>query len=113
MSPQNMEPKNNWLGRLNVFALLSMTVAVITFMVSDHQRLAGLVTVMQAYESHGTPQVVALKAATDEHLRAVDEHLVRLDSALNSLPSIDARLIRMEEQLKSLHTEFQRITPKP
>jgi hypothetical protein len=91
----SIEMKEKFLSWLAPISNAGMVIAVITFFVSDHQRILAISTVMSAYEVHGTPAAVTMRATYDEKFRATDGRLERLESALSSIQTIKETLVEI------------------
>jgi len=98
----------NWISPISTIILLA---TALSFYISDHQQLIAVRQVMQAWELHGTPQAVSLKATYDEHFRSMDARQDRLESGQNNIMSklqdvlqtgarLEAKMDGLDGQLK-------------
>lgn len=98
---------SKWLSLISPASALSMLVMAITFVQSDHQRLAAVQAIISAYEAHGTPQMVRLQATYDQHFASTDGRIDRLESTLATMQEIRVQLAEIREAQKSIAAQLK------
>lgn len=100
-------------------------VAVVLFFLGDHMRVMRHESIIDAYERHGTPAVVEMKATYDERLRSQDSRISKLETIAASnnigiqdirtdMKSVFERLLSIKDSLdehKKMTREFFKATP--
>lgn len=87
-----MERVSKLGGWFNPIGILTTLIVIIATHVADRQMLISDHAIIERFEAHGTPSVVNLKATYDEHFRAADARLDKLEQGLSALPRIETKL---------------------
>lgn len=96
-----------WLSLISPVSALSMLVMAITFVQSDHQRLAAMQAVIAAYEAHGTPQMVRMSADYDRHFISTDGRIDRIEASITAIQDIRVQLAEIREAQKNMYQQLK------
>lgn len=66
----------------SLIGIVATFITVVTVHLKDRELIQRHESIINAYESHGTPAVTSMKATYDEHFRASDARLDKLETAV-------------------------------
>lgn len=93
-----------WGDTIGIIAAIAL---IISFHRDDRQMLIRHDQTLAKWEMHGTPSLVQKQATYDEHFRASDARLDKLEAAFNSLYDIKVKLEGVSATLAELKVSLE------
>lgn len=106
MEKTNSQKMWEFISRWLTFA--TVLTAIITFGLRDHSLLQQHESIIQAYESHGTPQAVRLQTATDERFKSVERRIELLEQVVLTIPDIRVNMEKLNGKMDLIKDEIER-----
>lgn len=88
---------------------VSVLVSIIFFWSSDHQSIVTLGSKLNAFETHGTPSMVAHKAEDDTRIAAINKRLDLLEQIVISVPTIHADIARIGAKIDAMQKQLDNL----
>lgn len=79
----------------------------------DHSLLQQHESIIQAYETHGTPQAVRLQTSTEERFRAVERRIELLEQIVMTIPDIRVNMEKLNGKMDLIKDELEKHTKAP
>lgn len=82
---------------VGAIGIVANFILLLVYFVNDHQLLQQHQGILNAYESHGTPSVVAMKSTYDERFRATEARIEKMENAVAGISDmkLDLRSINV------------------